>query len=36
MSRTPPTVTGELSARLLTALRAPALVELATYIALAV
>ena len=35
MSRTPPTVTDELSARLLEALGAPALVELATWIAVA-
>jgi alkylhydroperoxidase family enzyme len=35
MSQTPPTVTDELSARLLAALGAPALVELAAYIALA-
>ena len=35
MSQTPPTVTDELSARLLAALGAPALVELATFIALA-
>jgi alkylhydroperoxidase family enzyme len=35
MTRTPPTVTDELSARLLTALGAPAMVELTAYIALA-
>ncbi|HEX8766838.1 MAG TPA: carboxymuconolactone decarboxylase family protein [Jatrophihabitans sp.] len=35
MTQTPPTVTDELSARLLTALGAPALVELTAYIALA-
>jgi alkylhydroperoxidase family enzyme len=35
MSLTPPTVTDEMSARLLDALGAPALVELTTYIALA-
>ena len=35
MSQTPPTVTDELSARLLDQLGAPALVELTTYIALA-
>ena len=35
MSQTPPTVTDEQSARLLAALGAPALVELATFIALA-
>jgi alkylhydroperoxidase family enzyme len=35
MSQTPPTVTDELSARLLEALGAPALVELAAFIALA-
>ncbi|HEV2887994.1 MAG TPA: carboxymuconolactone decarboxylase family protein [Jatrophihabitans sp.] len=35
MTRTPPTVTDELSARLLKALGAPALVELTAYVALA-
>jgi len=35
MSQTPPTVTDEMSARLLAALGAPALVELTAYIALA-
>ncbi|CAN5875420.1 carboxymuconolactone decarboxylase family protein [soil metagenome] len=35
MTETPPTVTDELSARLLTALEAPALIELGAYIALA-
>ena len=35
MTRTPPTVTDELSARLLAALGAPAMVELTAYIALA-
>ena len=35
MTHTPPTVTDELSARLLTALGAPAMVELTAYIALA-
>ena len=35
MTRTPPTVTDEMSARLLDVLGAPALVELTTYIALA-
>ncbi|MFP3915031.1 MAG: carboxymuconolactone decarboxylase family protein [Actinomycetota bacterium] len=35
MSRTPPTVTDDLSARLLEALGAPALVELSAYVALA-
>ncbi|HEX8094939.1 carboxymuconolactone decarboxylase family protein [Jatrophihabitans sp.] len=35
MTRTPPTVTDELSARLLTALGAPAMVELTAYVALA-
>ena len=35
MTHTPPTVTDELSARLLAALGAPALVELTAYVALA-
>jgi alkylhydroperoxidase family enzyme len=35
MTQTPPTVTDELSARLLAALGAPAMVELTGYIALA-
>ena len=35
MTQTPPTVTDELSARLLTALGAPAMVELTAYVALA-
>jgi hypothetical protein len=35
MSQTPPTVTDELSERLLAALGAPALVELTTFVALA-
>ena len=35
MTRTPPTVTDELSARLLDQLGAPALVELTAYVALA-